>query len=114
MNERKLFGSLAVFCLLMLPVDFANAKANKNLCGTKTKAVQCQGGKSGTGNGFFDPKMNPKWNPNVNPKYNPMADPRFNPLADPRFNPKADPRFNPGATPCDLGIAEPGKRCPRP
>ena len=81
------------------------AKSHKNLCGTKMKAIQCQGGKGGTGNGFFDPKMNPRWNPNV--------DPRFNPMADPRFNPMADPRFNPGAKPCDLGIAEPGKVCPK-
>ena len=87
--------------------------ANKNLCGNKSKAIQCQSGKGGTGNGFYDPMMNPKYNPNVDPRFNPQADPRFNPQADPRFNPKADPRFNPGAKPCDLGIAAPGKTCPK-
>ena len=82
--------------MLVLPNSSASANS-KNLCGTKTKAVQCQGGKGGTGNGFFDPNMNPKYNPNVNPKYNPMA----------------DPRYNPGAKPCDLGISSPGKSCPK-
>ncbi len=113
MVHRKFIGLATAVCFLIIPSSPSFANSQKNLCGTKTKAVQCQGGKGGTGNGFFDPKMNPKWNPNVNPKYNPQADPRFNPLADPRFNPKADPRFNPGATPCDLGISEPGKSCQR-
>jgi len=75
-----------------------------NLCGNNSKAIQCQTGKGGTGNGFYNPQMNPKYNPQVNPRYNPQADPRYNPQADPRYNPKADPRYNPGATPCDLGI----------
>ena len=88
------------------------AQAAINPCGN-SRAVQCQTGKGGTGNGFFSPEMNPRFNPNVNPRFNPQADPRFNPQADPRFNPKANPRFNPGATPCDLGISTPGKSCPK-
>lgn len=65
-----------------------------NLCGNNSRAIQCQTVKGGTGNGFYNPKM----------------DPRFNPQVDPRLNPQADPRFNPGATPCDLGI---GRNCPK-
>ena len=79
-----------------------------DLCGKNSKAIQCQTKKNGSGNGFFNPQMDPRFNPQVDPRFNPQADPRFNPQADPRFNPKADPRFNPGATPCDLGI---GKNC---
>ena len=81
---------------------FSPTYAATSLCGSNTRAIQCQSGKGGTGNGFYNPQMNPKFNPQV--------DPRFNPQADPRFNPKADPRFNPGATPCDLGI---GRTCPK-
>jgi hypothetical protein len=111
-HHRFLVAGMSI-ALLLVSADTSNAISNKNLCGNKkNKAIQCQGGKNGTGNGFFNPKMNPKFNPNVDPRYNPKADPRFNPKADPRFNPKADPRFNPGATPCDLGISEPGKSCP--
>ena len=103
--------ALVVLTLVMSLSSF-QAQASLNTCGN-SRAVQCQTGKGGTGNGFFNPEMNPKFNPNVNPRFNPQADPRFNPQADPRFNPKANPRFNPGATPCDLGISTPGKSCPK-
>lgn len=109
---QKLLAFFTV-CLLVLPNTSAVAQTSKNLCGKNTRAIQCQGGKGGTGNGFYDPRMNPKYNPNVNPKYNPMADPKYNPMADPRYNPMANPKYNPGAKPCDLGIAEPGKTCPK-
>jgi hypothetical protein len=92
------------FLFIGLPANSAS------LCGKYSKAIQCQTGKGGKGNGFFNPKMDPRFNPEVDPRFNPQADPRFNPKADPRFNPKADPRFNPGATPCDLGI---GRNCPK-
>ena len=104
MSNVKILIAGIMVCSLALPISPASSSSHKNLCGIKTKAVQCQGGKGGTGNGFFNPNMNPKFNPNVNP--------RFNPMADPRFNPMADPKFNPGAKPCDLGIASPGKICP--
>jgi hypothetical protein len=108
--RRYVFSVIAILILGLLSLG-STAHANKNLCGGKSKAVQCKGGKSG--NGFFNPEMDPRFNPNVDPRFNPQADPRFNPQADPRFNPQADPRFNPGAKPCDLGISSPGKPCPR-
>jgi hypothetical protein len=101
-----------VIIALFIILSSSQAQAAPNTCGN-SRAVQCQTGKGGTGNGFFSPEMNPRFNPNVNPRFNPQADPRFNPQADPRFNPKANPRFNPGATPCDLGISTPGKPCPK-
>jgi hypothetical protein len=103
---KKFLALVAIvsFLGLMSPASASN------LCGNKSKAIQCQKGKGGTGNGFLSPKMDPRFNPEVDPRFNPQADPRFNPKADPRFNPKADPRFNPGATPCDLGI---GRNCPK-
>ena len=101
---------IAVIPLILVPTGFAHAAPSA--CGN-SKAVQCQTGKGGAGNGFYNPEMNPNFNPNVNPKFNPQADPRFNPQADPRFNPKANPKFNPSATPCDLGISTPGKSCPK-
>ena len=102
---RKIFIVLVAGSLI---VSAAPASAG-NLCGNNSRAIQCQTGKGGTGNGFYSPQMNPKYNPQVNPRYNPQADPRYNPQADPRYNPKANPRYNPGATPCDLGI---GTNCP--
>lgn len=101
---RKFLVALVAgsFVLVGLPAQAVN------LCGNNSRAIQCQTGKGGTGNGFYNPEMNPRFNPQVNPRFNPQADPRFNPQADPRFNPKANPRFNPGARPCDLGI---GNNC---
>ena len=93
-----------VIIVLFTFLSSSQAQAAPNTCGN-SRAVQCQTGKGGTGNGFISPEMNPRFNPNVNP--------RFNPQADPRFNPKANPRLNPGATPCDLGISTPGKSCPK-
>ena len=101
------------FLIALLAVSFVlvgSPAQAANVCGKNSRAIQCQTGKGGTGNGFYNPQMNPKYNPQVNPRYNPQADPRYNPQADPRYNPKADPRYNPGATPCDLGI---GLNCPK-
>ena len=102
MRKILLVALASSFMVIGAPAQAAN------LCGSYSVAIQCQTSKGSAGNGFYNPKMDPRFNPQVDPRFNPQADPRFNPKADPRFNPNADPRFNPGATPCDLGI---GRNC---
>lgn len=94
--------ALALCVLPNSPVDA------RDLCGGKSRAVQCQTRSDGRGNGFYSLDMDPRFNRDVDPRFNLQADPRFNMKADPRFNIKADPRFNPFAKPCDLGI---GRDC---
>jgi len=110
---RSRFLALVSTVALILPFMSPVALANKNLCGGKSNAVQCQGGKIGGGNGFYNFEMDPRYNWQVDPRYNWQADPKYNWKADPKYNWKANPKLNPGAKPCDLGISPPGKSCPK-
>ena len=102
-NQKRLIAlATSVVALIALTGIAQPASASSGLCGRYTgNAPQCQKVKGG-GNGFVNPKMDPRFNPKADPRFNPRADPRFNSNADPRFNSNADPRFNPQGDPCGI------------